>query len=65
MEGRVCVLLHKQVPGTDLVDHDHLHSDAIREHELQRRGAVSTAATLLMSGMSTEAPGEVSELAHL
>lgn len=34
MEGRVCVLLHKQVPGIDLVDHNHLHGDAIREHEL-------------------------------
>lgn len=39
MEGRVCVLLHKQVPGVDLVDHDYLHSDAIREHELQRGGS--------------------------
>lgn len=34
VEGRVCVLLHEQVPGIDLVDHDHLHSDAIWEHEL-------------------------------
>lgn len=37
MEGRVRVLLHKQVPGVDLADHNHLHSDAIREHELQGR----------------------------
>lgn len=36
MEGRVRVLLHKQVPCIDLVDHDHFHSDAIWEHELWR-----------------------------
>lgn len=36
MEGRVRVLLHKQVPRVDLVDHDHFHSDAIWEHELWR-----------------------------
>lgn len=36
MEGGVRVLLHKQVPGADLVDYDHLHSDPIREHELER-----------------------------
>lgn len=35
VEGGVCVLLHEQVPGIDLVDHDHLHGDAVREHELQ------------------------------
>lgn len=37
MEGRVRVLLHKQVPSVDLVDHDHLHGHAIGEHELRRR----------------------------
>lgn len=36
MEGGMRVLLHKQVPGIDLVDHDHLHGDAIREHELYK-----------------------------
>lgn len=37
VEGRVCVLLYKQVPGVDLIDYNHLHHDAIGEHQLQRR----------------------------
>lgn len=36
MEGRVRMLLHKQVPRIDLVDHDYFHSDAIWEHKLWR-----------------------------
>ena len=47
VEGGVRVLLHKQVPRVDLVDHDHLHGDTIREHELWGEGAAGTAAILL------------------
>ena len=59
------MLLHKQVPGVDLVDHDYLHSDAVREHELQRAEGHVRSATLLTPGINSEAPGQDSKSTHL
>ena len=54
VEGGVCVLLYKQVPGVDLVDHDDFHSDTIRQHELEEEEAANTVSVLLMFGIYPE-----------
>lgn len=59
VEGGVCVLLDKQVPGIDLVDHDDFHSDTIRQHELEEEEAANTVSVLLMFGIHPEDPGPV------
>lgn len=47
------MLLHEQVPGVDLVDHNDLHGDAIRQHELYRgEGAAVTETIPLISSLN-------------
>lgn len=48
MEGGVCVLLYKQVPSIDLVDHDDFYGDTIRQHELEERKRQPTLYQLFL-----------------
>lgn len=45
------MLLYKQVPRIDLVDHNDFHSDTIRQHELEEEEAASTVSVLLRFGI--------------
>lgn len=58
VEGGVRVLLYKQVPSVDLVDHDDFHSDTVRQHELEAGKAANTVLVLMF------APGKAHELAQ-
>lgn len=51
------MLLYKQVPSIDLVDHDDFHSDTIGQHELEEEEAANIVSVLLMFGICPEAPG--------
>lgn len=64
VEGGVCVLLYKEVPSIDLVDHDDFHSDTIRQHELEEEEAANTVSVTVMFGICPKAPGQVHELAQ-
>ena len=57
VEGGVCVLLYKQVPSIDLVDHDDFHGDTIRQHELEEEEAANIVSVLLVFVIYPEDPG--------
>lgn len=59
------MLLYKQVPSIDLVDHDDFYSDTIRQHELEERKRQPTLlSVILVFGICPEAPWQVHELAQ-